>query len=284
MEAAPSTRSWFRRRTMRTDTTRRTPGPLHLHPKLADPFVPPGLPAREQPARRAGWDRVVRIWARGGPPVSRASGVGAQVGQVGGEGVQEESGGERRRGRGEETEDPSSLCSLPSPRAHPRRAGVIPTERGAGLCGVPKKAVGKDGDVFDHRGVVRGKVGWDGEYVQLQQHEEGRGRSGSRRRGGGRALKRAGARAIWTSCGRSGSMGGGGGDAAVAGDGCVAKKGTLGVHAPYFSARCVPSKSATLEVNLDDFSDGVKWMKDGKEEGWRTYTLRYCKYEPKLRV
>ncbi|KAJ7675031.1 hypothetical protein B0H14DRAFT_3908940 [Mycena olivaceomarginata] len=34
MEAAPLTRPWFRRRTMRTDTTRRTLGPPHLHPKV----------------------------------------------------------------------------------------------------------------------------------------------------------------------------------------------------------------------------------------------------------
>jgi hypothetical protein len=39
-----------------------------------------------------------------------------------------------------------------------------------------------------------------------------------------------------------------------------------------------------LEMNLDDHADGVKWVNDGKEEGWGTYTFRYCKYEPKLRV
>jgi hypothetical protein len=43
-------------------------------------------------------------------------------------------------------------------------------------------------------------------------------------------------------------------------------------------------KIRRLEVNLDNFSDGVKWMKDGKDKGWGTYTLRYCKYELKLRV
>ncbi|KAJ7849633.1 hypothetical protein B0H14DRAFT_3452345 [Mycena olivaceomarginata] len=130
MEAAPPTRPWFRRRTMRARTLLDArPGPR------TDPFVPPSLPAREQPARGAGRDRVVRIWARGGPPLSPARPVSV------------------RRGEEEEREDPSSPCSLPSPRAHPRRAGVLPTERGAGLCGVPKTAVGKDGDAFDHRGV-----------------------------------------------------------------------------------------------------------------------------------
>jgi hypothetical protein len=36
-----------------------------------------------------------------------------------------------------------------------------------------------------------------------------------------------------------------------------------------------------LEVEVDDQVDGVKWMKDRKEEDWGTYTFRYCKYEPK---
>ncbi|KAK7028649.1 acetyltransferase [Favolaschia claudopus] len=36
-----------------------------------------------------------------------------------------------------------------------------------------------------------------------------------------------------------------------------------------------------LEVNLDDYADGVKWVKDGKEQDWGTYTFRYCMYEPK---
>ncbi|KAJ6506797.1 acyl-CoA N-acyltransferase, partial [Mycena sanguinolenta] len=33
-----------------------------------------------------------------------------------------------------------------------------------------------------------------------------------------------------------------------------------------------------LEVNLDDYADGVKWIKNGKEEDWGTYIFRYCKY------
>ncbi|KAJ6461327.1 hypothetical protein C8R45DRAFT_531867 [Mycena sanguinolenta] len=36
-----------------------------------------------------------------------------------------------------------------------------------------------------------------------------------------------------------------------------------------------------LELNLDNYAKGVKWMKDGKEQDWGTYTFRYCKYEPK---
>ncbi|KAJ7321119.1 acyl-CoA N-acyltransferase [Mycena albidolilacea] len=36
-----------------------------------------------------------------------------------------------------------------------------------------------------------------------------------------------------------------------------------------------------LELNLDDYADGVKWVKDGEEQDWGTYTFRYCKYEPK---
>ncbi|KAJ7844200.1 acyl-CoA N-acyltransferase [Mycena leptocephala] len=39
-----------------------------------------------------------------------------------------------------------------------------------------------------------------------------------------------------------------------------------------------------LEVNLDDYADGVKWIKDGKEQDWGMYTFRYCKYEPKPKV
>ncbi|KAJ7076018.1 hypothetical protein B0H15DRAFT_865156 [Mycena belliarum] len=39
-----------------------------------------------------------------------------------------------------------------------------------------------------------------------------------------------------------------------------------------------------LELNLDDYADGVKWVKDGKEQDWGTYTFRYCMYEPKPRT
>ncbi|KAJ7256172.1 hypothetical protein B0H12DRAFT_518422 [Mycena haematopus] len=39
-----------------------------------------------------------------------------------------------------------------------------------------------------------------------------------------------------------------------------------------------------LEANLDDYADGVKWVKDGKEHDWGTYTFRYCKYDPKPRT
>jgi hypothetical protein len=45
-----------------------------------------------------------------------------------------------------------------------------------------------------------------------------------------------------------------------------------------------PSPIEKLEVDLDDYAEGVKWMKDGKEEDWGTYTFRHCKYEPKPRV
>ncbi|KAF8202752.1 acyl-CoA N-acyltransferase [Mycena galopus ATCC 62051] len=39
-----------------------------------------------------------------------------------------------------------------------------------------------------------------------------------------------------------------------------------------------------LEVNLDEYANGVKWMKDGNEQDWGMYTFRYCKYEPKPRA
>jgi hypothetical protein len=32
-----------------------------------------------------------------------------------------------------------------------------------------------------------------------------------------------------------------------------------------------------LEVDVDDYVDGIKWMKDRKEEDWGAYTFRYCK-------
>jgi hypothetical protein len=28
-----------------------------------------------------------------------------------------------------------------------------------------------------------------------------------------------------------------------------------------------------------DYTDGVKWMKNGKEKDWGTYTFRHCQYE-----
>ncbi|KAJ7853203.1 hypothetical protein B0H13DRAFT_1904279 [Mycena leptocephala] len=34
-----------------------------------------------------------------------------------------------------------------------------------------------------------------------------------------------------------------------------------------------------MEVDLGDYADGVKWVKDGKEKDCEKYTFRYCKYE-----
>ncbi|KAJ7889430.1 hypothetical protein B0H13DRAFT_1888052 [Mycena leptocephala] len=35
-----------------------------------------------------------------------------------------------------------------------------------------------------------------------------------------------------------------------------------------------------LEVDLDDYADGVKWVKDRKEKDWGKHTFRYCKAAP----
>jgi hypothetical protein len=39
-----------------------------------------------------------------------------------------------------------------------------------------------------------------------------------------------------------------------------------------------------LEVDLGDYADGVKWVKDRKEKDWGEYTFRYYKYGAKPRV
>jgi hypothetical protein len=39
-----------------------------------------------------------------------------------------------------------------------------------------------------------------------------------------------------------------------------------------------------LEVNLDDYADGVKCVNNGKEEDWGRYIFRYCKCAPKQSI